>query len=191
MKVNAVLIEKGYTGPASIAAASRTGFVQASAEIMGSFKAVQLHAAAKAWTGFSGNVVLDLLGTVAGGQSSRLTAVAQTAASHAAEKAACGCRDCETAVGPLAYLADLLDYVLAHVELDGKPITRDYLADTFLQPFARLPADCAAADEEVRQARICVEVMRAYLAAHPPPLEAARCWTARNALGGWPPTRSC
>lgn len=168
MKVNAVLIEKGYTGPASIAAASRTGFVQASAEIMGSFKAVQLHAAAKAWTGFSGNVVLDLLGTVAGGQSSRLTAVAQTAASHAAEKAACGCRDCETAVGPLAYLADLLDYVLAHVELDGKPITRDYLADTFLQPFARLPADCAAADEEVRQARICVEVMRAYLAAHPP-----------------------
>ncbi len=39
-----------------------------------------------------------------------------------------------------------------------------FLADTFHQPFDKLPASCEAADEQIRQARLCIEVLRSYLA---------------------------
>src|SRR5690349_13202269 len=58
----------------------------------------------------------------------------------------CGCRDCEAAVSPAAYLADLLDYTVSHVKDGAAAVTLDFLARTFGQPFAALPASCGAAE---------------------------------------------
>lgn len=46
-------------------------------------------------------------------------------------------------------------------------IDLQFLADTFHQPFDRLPASCKMADAQVRQARICIEVLRSYLGTRP------------------------
>ena len=77
----------------------------------------------------------------------------------------CGCDDCEAAVSPLAYLADLLDYAVEHLEDDGDPITLSFLKSTFHQRFGDLPASCEEVDRQVRQVRICIEVLRSYLKA--------------------------
>jgi hypothetical protein len=79
----------------------------------------------------------------------------------------CGCADCEAAVSPAAYLAALLDYVLKHVRNNKAKFDLKFLGNTFHQPFFDLPADCEAVDEQVRQVRICVEVLRSYLGTRP------------------------
>ena len=76
----------------------------------------------------------------------------------------CGCKDCDSAVSPSAYLAHLLQWTLEHVKDVEDPITLAALNRTddqfgFGQPFAKLPADCEAVEERVRQVRICVEVL--------------------------------
>lgn len=93
---------------------------------------------------------------------------------EAIEKAAfgndgrCGCKDCESAVSPAAYLADLMDYCLKHVRIAGGTITIAQLEKTFFHPYSKLPLDCAAVDERIRQVRLAVEIFRGYLAASPP-----------------------
>ena len=72
----------------------------------------------------------------------------------------CGCSDCEAAVGPAAYLADLLDYTLKFVRNSNAKIDLQFLVDKFHQPFIDLPTDCTAVDEPLRQVRICIEVLR-------------------------------
>jgi len=80
----------------------------------------------------------------------------------------CGCSDCEAAVSPAAYLTALLDYTLKHIRKNGKDkIDLKFLVDTFHQPFTDLPTDCGAVEEQVRQVRICIEVLRSYLGSRP------------------------
>src|SRR6266567_3302988 len=79
----------------------------------------------------------------------------------------CGCSDCEAAVSPAAYLTALLDYALKHVRNNKAKIDLQFLVDTLHQPFMDLPTDCEAVDEEVRQVRICIEVLRSYLGGRP------------------------
>lgn len=80
----------------------------------------------------------------------------------------CGCEDCQAAVSPAAYLAALLDYTLKHVRKNGKDKPDlTYLSDAFFQPFADLPADCQAVDQIISQARLSIEVLRAYLNKYP------------------------
>jgi len=71
----------------------------------------------------------------------------------------CGCKDCESAVSPAAYLAHLLDWTLEHVKDVQAPITLRQLEDAFHQPFREMPASCEAVEEQVRQVRICIEVL--------------------------------
>jgi hypothetical protein len=92
----------------------------------------------------------------------------------------CGCDDCEAAVSPGAYLASLLDYVLKHVRNNGAKIDLPFMEARFHQPFAELPIDCEAMDKKVRQVRLAVEVLRAYLGLRPL-LEPARETTLSNA----------
>jgi hypothetical protein len=75
----------------------------------------------------------------------------------------CQCHDCESAVSPLAYLADLIDYTLKKVRNDGKPLTFKDLKDNFYQPFGELPVACEEMEKKVRQVRLCIEVLRQYL----------------------------
>jgi hypothetical protein len=79
----------------------------------------------------------------------------------------CGCDDCEAAVSPQAYLADLAQYALDHLRSNGQRIDLNYLESTFHQPFSELPATCDASRETVRQPRICIEVLRSALGPRP------------------------
>jgi 5-hydroxyisourate hydrolase-like protein (transthyretin family) len=77
----------------------------------------------------------------------------------------CVCRDCESAVSPAAYLANLVQYVLDHVSEDGEKMTLDRVEALFHQPFGDLPVSCDASEEEVRQVRICIGVLLRHLGA--------------------------
>ncbi len=80
----------------------------------------------------------------------------------------CGCADCQAAVSPAAYLTALLDYALKHIRKNSKDkIDLQFLVDTFHQPFIDLPTDCEAVEKQVRQVRICIEVLRSYFGKRP------------------------
>lgn len=75
----------------------------------------------------------------------------------------CICRDCESAVSPGAYLADLIRYVLDHVTENGNDLTLDRIEQLFHQPFGDLPVSCDASVTKVHQMRICIEVLLRHL----------------------------
>ena len=77
--------------------------------------------------------------------------------------ARCLCEDCQAAPSPTAYLADLLSYVTSRLLDKGEPVSLPYLVANYYQPFADLPTDCAAVETQVRQVRICAEVLNSYL----------------------------
>ena len=79
----------------------------------------------------------------------------------------CDCEDCEAAVSPGAYLADLMEYAITHLRFNGAQIGLQFFTDHFHQPFADLPSNCDAQSEQVRQVRICIEVLRSALGARP------------------------
>jgi hypothetical protein len=129
-----------------------------------------VHVAARAQTHFLNNVLIGHRAHLANGFTSQIPGVGLAAPSPAT----CTCKDCQAATSPLAYLADLLDYVPAHVFRDDQPkdqaaVNLKFLTDTFHQPFGDLPASCESMEEQVPQVRIGIEVLRSYLKAKPPP----------------------
>ncbi|MBN1596038.1 hypothetical protein JW933_08950 [candidate division FCPU426 bacterium] len=83
----------------------------------------------------------------------------------------CECRECESAVSPLAYLSDLLDYTLCHVQQQAgqqlQPLDLATLENGLCQPFSRLKAACSEVTNQVRQVRIAIEILRRYYQTHP------------------------
>jgi hypothetical protein len=82
----------------------------------------------------------------------------------------CGCDDCEAATSPLAYLADLVAYINATVEVGeygggSSPLSLDALSDLLQQPLRDLVASCGAVTEPVHQVRLVIETLRRHLAA--------------------------
>jgi hypothetical protein len=61
----------------------------------------------------------------------------------------------------------MIQYAIDHLRLNGQKIDLNFFETNFHQPFSQLPASCSAQDEEVRQVRICVEVLRSYLGRRP------------------------
>ena len=157
VQVNATMIENRYDSVTAIAKASRPDFVGTIRDRIGDFKAAQIQVAARAQTNFLDNVMFKKIADhVNGVEVDPLIA----------EQIRCRCRDCEAAVSPLAYLADLLKYTTENIKNSKAPITAANLADIFHQPFD-LPASCEAADTQIRQVRLCVEVLRRFLGARP------------------------
>ncbi|MGE0635777.1 MAG: neuraminidase-like domain-containing protein [Bacteroidia bacterium] len=74
----------------------------------------------------------------------------------------CKCEDCQAAVSPLAYLADLLKYATEHIKKEGNFVSIQELEDLFYQPFGELPADCDEMDKKICQYRIAIDILRAY-----------------------------
>lgn len=72
--------------------------------------------------------------------------------------------NCLTAISPLAYLADLLDYATRRIKKGEEWITLADLENYFHQPFGQIPLTCEAVDEEVAQIRISIEILRSHLA---------------------------
>jgi hypothetical protein len=162
-EVNAQLIKKRYDSVLAVAQAPRSDFVNDVHEHVGDFGAAELHVIARAQNHFLNNVVTGMSVEQANGFKPDALMAAESA-----PPPRCGCDNCEAAVSPLAYLADLLKYSVQHVKNSNAAITLDTLADTFHQPFGALAASCDAFETRVCQVRLAVEVLRSYLQAHPP-----------------------
>ena len=157
---NARVIDGGFFSISGIANTPRSDFVAKLHGTLGDFKAGQLHAMARAEKMFLDNVLTaqqtnNANGFELGGDSGGDGGPHQ-----------CGCKDCEAAVSPIAYLADLIDYTLKNVQNDGDPISLLFLADHFYQPFDELLASCDESEKQVRRVRLCIEVLRRFLAAN-------------------------
>ncbi|MCK4790247.1 MAG: peptidoglycan-binding protein [Desulfobacteraceae bacterium] len=180
---NARFAAKGFDSISAIATAPRKIFVSSFGKDMGDVKALQVHAVAKAQQRLLDSVLAGIGTDIANGQVPMMWRVAEEPPGleelggmdvvedpffrKISEMFAdtCECRDCEAAVSPGAYLADLLSYALKHVkreegELD---ITLEELANLVHQPLGDLSASCEASKEKVRQVRLCVEVLRHYI----------------------------
>lgn len=80
----------------------------------------------------------------------------------------CRCNDCKSAVSPISYLADLLDYAQKHLWVTGATRSTDLATiemfqESLHQPFGELPATCGIIHRELLQVRICIEVLRSFL----------------------------
>jgi len=159
---NKKLIEKGYTSPARIAATSPKVIRRKMSGAIEDKKIDELLSKASAQTNFLNNLH-------AGFKADQANRYRSAPFSDLFKEKNCHCRDCESAVSPLAYLADLLEYARKHVLDNGNEIKNAFLMETFHQPFAALPATCEAMDEKVLQVKLCIEVLRSYLDSIPLP----------------------
>jgi hypothetical protein len=80
-------------------------------------------------------------------------------------------KDLEATFSAAAYLDDLLDFATRRAktaEQGGVLISQQLLVDTFLQPFTELVKrnNRLVANQPVHQVRLCIEVLRRYLAKH-------------------------
>lgn len=79
-------------------------------------------------------------------------------------------KDPDAIFGPSSYLDDLLDFTGNRVKVaeGGAFVSRQNLADAYLQPFDELvlPRHRTAANRPTSQIRLCIEVLRRYLARH-------------------------
>jgi hypothetical protein len=74
----------------------------------------------------------------------------------------CDCPACRSAVSPTAYLAALLKYATQYLRYNGRNSEPSDLQGVFLQPYCDLAVTCQAADEQVCQYRLAIEVLQAY-----------------------------
>ncbi|MES9920282.1 MAG: hypothetical protein ABW161_08515 [Candidatus Thiodiazotropha sp.] len=163
---NALIVNKGYTNVHAMTMAPRSKFVTTAQPAFGDFKAAQTQVVAYAQTQLATQMMTGIAANVVNGYKPGIIWDDFKIPEWIERK--CGCEDCESAVSPLAYLADLLEYAITHLDDGGSDIDLDFLADNFHQPFANLPASCEEMDVRVRQVRICIEVLRSYLQANPP-----------------------
>ncbi len=164
LEANQALIARGLTDPAAVANARRTLVADATHEALGDTGTVEMQARARGRTAIAANYLTGLRVLAENGREAGNDA-GRRALRRASSTARCGCKDCESAVSPLAYLADLMEYALTHLVDDGDSIDLAFLTRTFHQPFAELPATCEAMDARVPQVRLGIEVLRRYLAA--------------------------
>ena len=166
IRVNNALIDKGYDTIHAISRKTRRDFTQAMRTAVGEAEAEKLYRAAKDQSLFLDNLLTKHRVDRANGYA------ADPAATHDElddkdkldiDEIPCSCRECESAVSPLAYLADLLDYAVQHVKDGDSAVTLSDLESFFHQPFGDLPASCESAEEPIRQARLAVEVLRSLL----------------------------
>lgn len=159
---NAQIIKKGYHSTGAISTATRSTFVRDIHPITGDFKAFENQKRAKAQKNLAVSIFTETAANATNGYDNPGVDEGGIDTSDLIDEK-CGCKDCDSAVSPLTYLVDLLDYAVTHIADYGVAIDLDYLATTFHQQFAELPASCEQMDAEVRQVRICIEVLRAYL----------------------------
>lgn len=157
---NNALISAGINSVQSLAMATRSNAVQTQEQAqMGSFNAASAYYVAKSYARFLQNIITGHLASNANnyapGSITQLNEIFTPG---------CTCKDCDSAVSPLAYLTDLLNYVLAYVENGTSTIDTSFLESNFYQRFSQLPNSCSASEVVVCQQRLATEVMRNYIA---------------------------
>ncbi len=162
LKLNQKLIDKGFNGIAEIGGMGKGLFIK-EAEKAGIQKKIAslIHAKAKTQMAILNNIYTGLRVEQANGLETKLPINLPPIYLDQ-----CECRECESAVSPLAYLTDLLNYVMVHVFYNNGDLNVETLQDTFLQSFGKLTTCCDEVNRKVKQARICIEVLREYLKEH-------------------------
>ena len=155
---NSKLIDKGYTSLAAVARATPAEISKALGQKGNDPVGGELHTIATVHSGFLHN-----LGVGSRVNSARPPSIPM----DNVITQECDCKDCAAAVSPGAYLADLMEYAIMHLRFNGAPIDLHFFTNHFHQPFADLPSNCDAQSIEVRQVRICIEVLRSALGARP------------------------
>lgn len=161
--LNQALIERGYPSVTAIADAPRAGFVSAMQAEAGAVGATRLHAMASAQA-----AVLDnLLAGAAAAQANGFAQGVVAADGSMLFADSCACEDCESAVSPAIYLADLVGYTAKSVVSGASPADLPFLTNALHQPFGDLTSSCEGVTRMVSRTRIGVEVLRAYLGVRP------------------------
>jgi hypothetical protein len=171
LTANSKLIAAGYTSTLAIAKTPQSAFLKDATPILGQQAALRVQFS-------SGAIALTVNQMLAAALAN--ANIAATAGQwhpnglNGNSSQPCNCCDCQSAASPAAYLADLLSYVTQHVVNGGPPVELKQLQRIFCQPFTSLPTDCEAVEQQVRQVRICVEVLRTYIGEMQPSLSAAQ-----------------
>lgn len=171
---NQKLIDRSFPNIQAIAGVSQAKFVSAVVDDdLTELEAARLHAVAQAETAVLDNLLTQIRVDTANGLPSPLADETGDDNDPITELAtqSCQCQGCDTAVSPLAYLADLLDYTTTHLNNGSDSVTLGFLTDTFHQPFGQLPTACDAFQDQERQIRLCIEVLRQYLVVNSPDAE--------------------
>ena len=142
------LYQRGYTSILEVGTAARSKFVEANKDVLPTYDIAQYHFKAEQVT----KLAMTSAATVHDALNPRKP-------SNIEVNTNCGCSDCHSAVSPLAYLADLEQYVKDNLR-DGTTVPDlNWLQTNFYQLFADLPASCDALDEDICQSRIATEVL--------------------------------
>lgn len=152
VNTNELLINKGYTNLKQIGGTPREVFIKEVGNEIGAFRAFVFQAGMRHSEQYLNNVVTQLVVNKKG------QGLPIDVGANIPEKN-CTCEDCNSAVSPLAYLAELLDYVLDNVRNDGNKLTSEALKNLFHQPFGELPVACSLMEEKICQIRLAIEVL--------------------------------
>jgi hypothetical protein len=148
---------------------------------------------ARALSGIVDNRVVELAGAREAlpavppdAQPTASAALASTAAGLTETESCAGCRECDSALSPSAYLLELVDFL--H---DCFGLTLEQLDARFQQRWASLPLDCANVEETMLQARIAIEVLERTILAAELNWDRAQVYDELRSLpaGGDPPSR--
>ena len=160
------LITAGYDDIAAIAAAERPAFVGGAPGDAGRYRAAGLLKQGKLAGAVLRNMLTDLrVGPTGAAASASSPSGIPTEELRDLLDDGCGCEPCGAVVSPAAYLADLIAYALDHVVDTGAAMTLERLEQLLRQPLGELPSACGEVEDEVRQVRICIEVLRRHLEA--------------------------
>jgi len=175
LSVRNALLGSGYRSVGDIASDDLTEFRAATKDRVDPFLATTIHTQAQLLEQLIKKTTLETrLGLTRPGHDDRDQPTETLRSAVQAEQTACECEDCESAVSPLAYLADLLKYCSDSLRDTARPTGRqqrvDYLRleQELHQKFAELPTQCGPVEEDVHQVRIAIEVLRSHLVAHAP-----------------------
>ena len=160
LKGNQKLIEQNIFSLKDFAETSRVDAANTIASDTGDYNAVQSYESASAQSAFLKSVAL---GYAVGNNTYKSEKITLDPILKSVFTKKCGCKDCESGVSPLAYLADLLNYAFTHLQDNGNKVDFEYLENTFKQRFKDLPATCKELNKQVCQPRICIEVLLDFL----------------------------
>ncbi len=164
--MNHKLITNGFSSLSKIAKKTKDDFIQKNKKLGDEEILLQIHQAAVQANMGINNVVLQQQGKGNPPSDSMEKSGAPNAEGKflgIPTKPSCDCPDCQTAVSPIAYLSDLLDYAVNHLEYNGDPIDIGFLEENLLhQPIRQIPLNCHTADEMICQKRIVAEVLQQY-----------------------------
>jgi hypothetical protein len=174
---NAALAAAGLHDVLDVAAASPSAIQTAIANAPTAAPPAVIRSAALDQANAVSNFLFDLRVQAAFGQRDGLPQALQDALPQV-----CSCADCQSALSPIAYLADLINYSLQHLRNNGQPITLGFLQNRLHQPLRDLTASCAELDRKVRRLRIGIEILRQHLAPTVPSLDLAILEAAYRSL---------